>query len=543
MPGAPPSPGDASRAFGASHMTSVSIRRVRQILSQTLGSADGIDKPILFASRTGTADALHDLALVLILGAAIRLGVYLLLPNIVWPDEIYQVLEPAHRLVFGNGITPWEWQVGIRSWLFPGIVAALMWLGQGLGTDPFLVKLPIGLFMIAASCVPIACGYLWGQKLYGRWAGLLVGAVLAVWVDLVYLAAHTFNEVVAGDVFAAVVYLACSPRNRPAGAGLFLAGCLAGAAAALRFQLAPAVFVTALAGCGRRADRWRHYLAGASLPLLILGLVDWLTLGAPFQSVWLNVYLNFVRHVSDDYGRSPWYFYPDLFAAIWGAVFPLIVGLIVVGARRAPALLGVALAIVLAHSLVAHKEYRFVYPALPLLITLAALGTAELIRRVETPETIRGLCALAITMWTAASAFIGHSATFSVPWSRFRGAIDAFEMAATSPGLCGCAYYRTGVPGSLGASALPPGIPLYATDADELARDAAGFNLLVTPKGAPVSDPRFSRVGCFGGDFDPKGRPQLSFCLWRRPARCVPGIATPQQPTWPRSLGGTDFIR
>jgi GPI mannosyltransferase 3 len=505
--------------------------------------AIGIEAPAIAASRTTRADAALDLAVLLTISAAIRLAVYLLLPNVVWLDEIYQVLEPAHRLVFDTGITSWEWQVGIRSWLFPGIAAVFMWLGHWLGTDPLLVKLPIGLFMIAASCVPIACGYLWGKSLFGRWGGLLVGAVLAVWVDLVYLAAHTFNEVIAGDVLAAAVYLALPGVTRIPGTRLFAAGCLAGAAVALRFQLVPALLVAASASCGRHGDRWRHYVAGASVPLLVLGILDWLTLGTAFQSVWLNLYLNLVRHVSDDYGRLPWYFYPGLFAAIWGAAFPLIVGLIIIGARRAPALLSVALAILLTHSFVTHKEYRFVYPALPLLITLAALGTAELVRRIQTPRTGPALWAMAIAIWTAVSASIGYSGSFSVPWSRFRGAIEAFESVATTPGLCGCAYYHTGVGASLGASALPPAVPLYETDADVLARQAAGFNMLVTREGAPVPDKRFTRLGCFGGDFDPQGQSQMSFCVWHRAGGCVPGVATPQQATWPRSLGGTDYIR
>lgn len=502
-------------------------------------AAGGFEISAIAEGRVTAAGAALDLALLLTIAAAIRLTVYLLLPNIVWLDEIYQVLEPAHRLVFGTGITPWEWQVGMRSWLFPGIVAAFVRLGQWLGTDPRLVNLPVGLFMIAASCVPIACGYLWGKSLFGRWGGLLAGAVLAVWVDLVYLAVHTFNEVIAGDVLAAAAYLALAAATRMAGARLFAAGCLAGAAIALRFQLGPAVLVVAFASCGRHGDRWRHYLAGASVPLLVLGILDWLTLGTAFQSVWLNLYLNLVRHVSDDYGRLPWSFYPGLFAAIWGAAFPLIVGLIIIGARRAPALLGVALAILITHSFIPHKEYRFIYPALPLLITLAALGTAELVRRVQAPRTGPALWAVAIAIWTAVSALIGHSAIFSVPWSRFRGAVEAYEAVATTPGLCGCASYGV----SLGASALPPTVPSYGTDADRLAQHAAGFNMLITSAGASVPDNRFTRLGCFGGDFDLAGRPQVSFCVWHRVGGCVPGVAAPQQATWPRSLGGTDYIR
>lgn len=59
------------------------------------------------------------LASVLILAAGLRLLVAFSQPNIVWPDEVFQVVEPAHRLVYGNGIVAWEQVVGMRSWLFP----------------------------------------------------------------------------------------------------------------------------------------------------------------------------------------------------------------------------------------------------------------------------------------------------------------------------------------------------------------------------------------------------------------------------------------
>lgn len=41
------------------------------------------------------------------------------------PDEYWQTLEVAHKSAFGYGAVTWEWQKGIRSYLYPGVVAAL----------------------------------------------------------------------------------------------------------------------------------------------------------------------------------------------------------------------------------------------------------------------------------------------------------------------------------------------------------------------------------------------------------------------------------
>ena len=62
---------------------------------------------------------------VLALAFAVRAAVALSGDFVLHPDEIMQYLEPAHRLVFGNGVTYWEFFYGARSWLVPGIVAGI----------------------------------------------------------------------------------------------------------------------------------------------------------------------------------------------------------------------------------------------------------------------------------------------------------------------------------------------------------------------------------------------------------------------------------
>ena len=58
-------------------------------------------------------------------GFALRFLLAELSPNIHHPDELFQYLEQAHRLVFGYGVVPWEFRVGTRSWLLPGFLGGL----------------------------------------------------------------------------------------------------------------------------------------------------------------------------------------------------------------------------------------------------------------------------------------------------------------------------------------------------------------------------------------------------------------------------------
>jgi hypothetical protein len=76
------------------------------------------------------------LAALVVLAILLRLQPILVEPSAVWPDEIFQTSEPAHRLVFGSGLVAWEFQLGVRSWLLPGIIAGLMelsWIARRLG--------------------------------------------------------------------------------------------------------------------------------------------------------------------------------------------------------------------------------------------------------------------------------------------------------------------------------------------------------------------------------------------------------------------------
>ena len=48
-------------------------------------------------------------------------------------DEHYQVLEPAHYLVFGSWFKAWEFSAGMRSWFLPCLYALPLQLFKSMG--------------------------------------------------------------------------------------------------------------------------------------------------------------------------------------------------------------------------------------------------------------------------------------------------------------------------------------------------------------------------------------------------------------------------
>ena len=99
------------------------------------------------------------LIIILLLALFLRLYTAFAFPNIHWPDEIFQTLEPAHRLAYGNGIITWEWRDGVRSWVLPGIISGVMrltgWMGEG--SSGYIAG--VTLFFCLLSLSPVLVGF------------------------------------------------------------------------------------------------------------------------------------------------------------------------------------------------------------------------------------------------------------------------------------------------------------------------------------------------------------------------------------------------
>lgn len=68
---------------------------------------------------------------------SIRLALALFSRSFFVPDEYFQSLEPAHRLVFGYGHLTWEWvsPKPIRSFIYPLLYAPIYAILKVLSLD------------------------------------------------------------------------------------------------------------------------------------------------------------------------------------------------------------------------------------------------------------------------------------------------------------------------------------------------------------------------------------------------------------------------
>lgn len=470
------------------------------------------------SAASAAATGPTTLAAIFVVAFALRLAVPVLWPGIHYPDEIMQSLEQAHRLVFGNGLVPWEFREGARSWLLPALLAVPMWLGDTLAPQTGAYRLFALALVAALSASSAAIGYAWARR-HGTHHAVSAAVVLCTWFELVYFGARALGEVAAAAFLIAGVYLCTEREQRSVRHDLVAGLCLAGAFV-FRFHLAPALAMAALWRC--RADlrgRWLPMLAGAAIPLLALGMADGIAWSEPFASIVNNFRTNILQGRSHFYGTSGAGWYLIELARHWRYALPAIVLLALWGARREPLPLLVAATIVLAHSLVAHKEYRFIYPALPLVMFCAALGTADLLHRWQArrsgTDAHRAALLVACATWLATSLALAVAPNMRPEWTRARAGIELMSRAGREA-RCGvgllAAWSWTG-----GYSSLHRNLPLYLLDWNRDRWNTQAFDAWILPQG--VLDPRPAGYRLLQCDVQGVAGAD-ALCLWIRQGGC-----------------------
>jgi phosphatidylinositol glycan class B len=491
--------------------TSISTRIItsRLAATSTMPEATSKQKVALDQIRTRVE---RPLLWLMLLAVSLRIWAALT-PGFHHPDAIYQYLEPAHRLLTGEGVITWEWRVGMRSWLLPALLAVPLGIGEAFDPNGALPMILPRLATAAASL-----GIVWAAWDIGRrhsaTTGLLAGFVAATWFEIVFFAAETLAEPlgVAAVIPAAALVTAPTFTNRR----IVLAGALLGFAALARPHYAPAgaamllvSWWSSLAPSRFDLRRWGLLVGGALIIAAASAIVDASRGLIPFAWILENFQQNIVHNASARYGTFPLLSYVAWFMEVWHWwLVPAIVGLRF-GWRQAPGLLAAAAVTLVLHSLIPHKEYRFVLLAFAAITLIAALGWGETIalaRERFGARTGRHVTIAVFAMWALAS--IGLAQGTLAP-TRLAPNIDGWRTFAAlrrDPAVCGVALVMpTSFANLPGAVALRRGTPIsmfWTGDPAAGGRrpwaaamtQTATFNRIVTLTNRPLSVPSGYRV-------------------------------------------------
>jgi GPI mannosyltransferase 3 len=434
----------------------------------------------------------------LAIALALRIAFTLNFPSIYHPDEIFQTVEPAHRLAFGYGVITWEWRLGVRSWVLPMLLAGVMRATDWAGVGGSGYRYAITVVLSIASLSNIWFASKWAKRVSGSEAAIIAAGACAIFFELVYFAPKALTEVIATDVLLPGIYYGVFSGRLGEKKRLILAGALCGLAASLRIQLMPAVAFSVIYFC---YPRWRQRVpavfAGLAIPFLLFGVVDKVTWSYPWQSFFRYFYVNAVQGRSLYYGVEPWYWYlPALLTLLGPIIF-----FILPGAFRSPFLATLALIIVASHSLLSHKEIRFLYPVFPLAITLASIGfvesTAGIRDHFKWPVFSRAITGAGLLFFSCSSAIVASS--YRV-WVEVPGAQSAFDHLSRETTLCGVGLYGVSWTRTGGYSHLHRNVPIIPiSDRIQLDDRASAFNALVAPSGMVNLPASFDIDECWNG--------------------------------------------
>ena len=353
--------------------------------------------------------------LVAFVGFLIRAAIALASEQVHQADEIFQYLEQAHRLVFGYGYIPWEYRFGIRSWILPGALSLLLQLFQFLHLDDPNLYIPvIKIFFCCASISLIYSAYIIGRNLVSEQAGRIAAILTCVWYELIYFSPKPTPEVLSTYLLMIALAIATT-RFAPQNPLLF--GFICALSGLLRFQYLPAIAIIAIFGYLGYKKRDRLAMAGSIvLTVMVAGYVDYFTWGSFFASYYNNYLFNAVYKVSLLFGKQhPLYLLGTLTICSAG-IFPIVAFLSLKKASRLTKtrqfwLLWLSAAsILVSHSLIPHKEHRFVFVVIPIFLILAAIvisdGIAQYLSRKPVNRAFTWLLSFFILTTSVCSSFV-----------------------------------------------------------------------------------------------------------------------------------------
>ena len=443
------------------------------------------------------------------------------------PDEVWQYLEPAYGLVTGRWIETWEFHAGIRGWLIPMLLYPPMALGHLLapGTQLHIWLVRAGLSLLSLGVV--ASFYELAGRV-SRQHGLIAAWVAAIWVEIFYFAPRSSGEGIALSLLMPAIAMLYRLRERPTFLTAFAAGCLLLLAAIVRFQYLPAIALIAAWGAYSHCRKlWLPLLLGNGLALVLGALADWIAGQTPFLWIYTNYTINLGQSRSALFGTSSPLWYIQQILATWGWTSLVLVPAIVVGARRLPMLLAVAVVIIGFHMAVPHKEYRFVLLAIDLLVLLAAVGSVDLaqilVRR--WPDRRRLMMPLLGAAWFAMSVTVALTKPFAHNWGAGRDQLTSLAGAGARPDICGLALFEAVDHPRASYAFLNRNIPVLLFEGriagQAVLANQSRFNVVIAPRLARADLPPGYRLDhCLSAQ---KSVQKQRSCTFVRPGTCHGG--------------------
>ncbi|MEE8106374.1 MAG: hypothetical protein V3T86_12635 [Planctomycetota bacterium] len=317
------------------------------------------------------------LALYLAIGLLMRVPSVVFAEGYQFVDQQYQYVDPAWHLATGDDwLETHEWKRGMRSWVYPGMLAGVFKAANSLGFEDALWRMTLVRLVHAVfSLLPLIAFWF----VVTRWRPI-AGARAALFFfacsgALLHTGVQPSGPTFAAGLSVAAVLFFLGPGRWPA----LLSGLLLGIAFCCRFQDALFGPVLFAAGLFARQPRKCLWLALGFLgPLLLQGLVDLRTWGGFMHSPIEFFRFNVIEGGGTAWATKPFWFYAVVVVAPYVMFVPPFFKASVENLRRGARTLAIPLLAaalyILVLSFISRKSVRFLPPALGLVSAVLAVG-------------------------------------------------------------------------------------------------------------------------------------------------------------------------
>lgn len=318
----------------------------------------------------------RQVSYLILLGFFLRLLFTFFSLHLYYPDEVFQSLEPALRLVKGYGIIPWDIAYGLRSGWFIAFSAIPLWLLQLLHLEQLnLVHFATNLWFIIFSVSVIPATFrLTSLVQSNTQVNLLATFAATVWYELIYFSPRALSECLSLYLLALAII-----SYQPSTISTFRSCLFASFSLFLRPQLFPLSLAWIYFTYRSSTSRLRSSLFSAVLfSVCLILLSDSLYYNQLHFHQLQNIYISFFLGANKIFGVLPIWSY--LLLLIGGSSLFFILALLP-SRPQIKYLSSLYLGIILVHSLIPHKEYRFLFGLIPITLLLAIHNLYHQLRR------------------------------------------------------------------------------------------------------------------------------------------------------------------
>ena len=342
----------------------------------------------------------------------------------------------------------------------PLILSPFLALSKLISPNPQSYSTFIRVMIAASSCILIPATFAVSKKIYqSSKISLLTASTTAIWYEFIYFSSRALSEVISLNLLALSCLLMLSKKVGEKRS--LLAGLVVGLSYVIRFQHLTIIGVTCIwlvVGAARKNKSW--FVVGVLTSVIAGGILDLLYTGRMFAYPISLISLTITHNLSTIFGISPWWYYPrELIIVSWGLFLLPLRSLKRSSKSFLPTL--IVLSIIVLYSFVPHKEYRFIYQTIPLIMMIVCANIYQI-----TNKSLKISLSIVITI-----SFLGILNVFplkSVAYPHKIMSNDAYlqnmHQLYTNESVCGIFDTTRWWPGTGGLYHVGKNIPMYTID-------------------------------------------------------------------------------